>query len=132
MLVGCFNLLGPQSCPPEVGYLGAPIWYQAYLSLALTPSSLSPCRDVALSVAALSFNLWFTKLSCKDFWLVSASAVALGMLEVSRFPEGLSSHLPEPGDLGAAALHAQQIHDARGAGVGKQQVESISKSIAGG
>uniref|UniRef100_A0A8C5IDT0 Capping protein regulator and myosin 1 linker 2 n=1 Tax=Junco hyemalis TaxID=40217 RepID=A0A8C5IDT0_JUNHY len=29
-------------------------------------------RDVALSVAALSFNLWFTKLSCKDFRLVSA------------------------------------------------------------
>ncbi|XP_048172646.1 capping protein, Arp2/3 and myosin-I linker protein 2 isoform X4 [Corvus hawaiiensis] len=26
-------------------------------------------RDVALSVAALSFNLWFTKLSCKDFRL---------------------------------------------------------------
>ncbi|NXU57287.1 CARL2 protein, partial [Turnix velox] len=26
-------------------------------------------RDVALSVAALSFNLWFTKLSCKDFKL---------------------------------------------------------------
>ncbi|XP_009289108.1 PREDICTED: capping protein, Arp2/3 and myosin-I linker protein 2 [Aptenodytes forsteri] len=26
-------------------------------------------RDMALSVAALSFNLWFTKLSCKDFRL---------------------------------------------------------------
>ncbi|XP_037265230.1 capping protein, Arp2/3 and myosin-I linker protein 2 [Falco rusticolus] len=26
-------------------------------------------RDVALSVAALSFNLWFTKVSCKDFRL---------------------------------------------------------------
>ncbi|XP_075016990.1 capping protein, Arp2/3 and myosin-I linker protein 2 [Calonectris borealis] len=26
-------------------------------------------RDVALSIAALSFNLWFTKLSCKDFRL---------------------------------------------------------------
>ncbi|NXH12439.1 CARL2 protein, partial [Bucco capensis] len=26
-------------------------------------------RDVALSIAALSFNLWFTKLSCKDFKL---------------------------------------------------------------
>ncbi|PKU32222.1 leucine-rich repeat-containing protein 16hypothetical protein [Limosa lapponica baueri] len=26
-------------------------------------------QDVALSVAALSFNLWFTKLSCKDFRL---------------------------------------------------------------
>lgn len=51
----------------------------------MTPSSLSPCRDVALSVAALSFNLWFTKLSCKDFRLVSASAVALGALEVARF-----------------------------------------------
>ena len=34
--------------------------------------ALSPHRDVALSVAALSFNLWFTKLSCKDFRLVSA------------------------------------------------------------
>lgn len=51
----------------------------------MTPSSLSPCRDVALSIAALSFNLWFTKLSCKDFRLVSASAVALGALEVARF-----------------------------------------------
>lgn len=38
----------------------------------LTPSSPPPPRDVALSVAALSFNLWFTKLSCKDFRLVSA------------------------------------------------------------
>ncbi|NXW04819.1 CARL2 protein, partial [Fregetta grallaria] len=26
-------------------------------------------RDMALSIAALSFNLWFTKLSCKDFKL---------------------------------------------------------------
>ncbi|KAK1188793.1 CARL2 protein, partial [Pygoscelis papua] len=26
-------------------------------------------RDMALSIAALSFNLWFTKLSCKDFRL---------------------------------------------------------------
>ncbi|NXV49809.1 CARL2 protein, partial [Uria aalge] len=26
-------------------------------------------RDVALSIATLSFNLWFTKLSCKDFRL---------------------------------------------------------------
>ncbi|NWU71373.1 CARL2 protein, partial [Pterocles burchelli] len=26
-------------------------------------------RDVALSIAALSFNLWFTKLTCKDFRL---------------------------------------------------------------
>lgn len=119
MLVGCFNLLGPQSCPPEVGYLGAPIWYQAYLSLALTPSSLSPCRDVALSVAALSFNLWFTKLSCKDFRLVSANAVALGTLELSRFPQGFLCPLTEPGDLRAAALHAQQICDAGGAGAGK-------------
>uniref|UniRef100_A0A8B9V8P2 Capping protein regulator and myosin 1 linker 2 n=1 Tax=Anas zonorhyncha TaxID=75864 RepID=A0A8B9V8P2_9AVES len=34
-------------------------------------------RDVALSVAALSFNLWFTKLSCKDFRLVSEIAEQL-------------------------------------------------------
>ncbi|XP_010192106.1 PREDICTED: leucine-rich repeat-containing protein 16C-like, partial [Mesitornis unicolor] len=26
-------------------------------------------RDIALSIAALSFNLWFTRLSCKDFKL---------------------------------------------------------------
>lgn len=33
--------------------------------------AVSPCRDIALSVTALSFNLWFTKLYCKDFRLVS-------------------------------------------------------------
>ncbi|NXD72165.1 CARL2 protein, partial [Eolophus roseicapillus] len=45
-------------------------------------------RDVALSVAALSFNLWFTKLSCKDFRLVSVSAAALGMLGCPVFHKG--------------------------------------------
>ncbi|NXP76254.1 CARL2 protein, partial [Ramphastos sulfuratus] len=38
-------------------------------------------RDVALSVAALSFNLWFTKLSCKDLRLVSGGAAAPGTPE---------------------------------------------------
>ncbi|NXT39207.1 CARL2 protein, partial [Pelecanoides urinatrix] len=46
-------------------------------------------RDVALSIAALSFNLWFTKLSCKDFRLVSASAAAPGAPEMTGFPERL-------------------------------------------
>jgi len=86
---------------------------------------------VALSVAALSFNLWFTKLSCKDFRLVSAGAVALGVPETDGFPGGLSSPLPEPGDFGAAALHAQQIGDTGGAGAGKQRAESVSKGVAG-
>lgn len=96
----------------------------------LTPSSLSPCRDVALSVAALSFNLWFTKLSCKDFRLVSAAAVALGAPEVARFPERLSSSLPESGDLRAAALHAQQVSDTGGAGAGEQWLERVGEGAA--
>lgn len=50
----------------------------------LTPSSLCPRRDVALSVAALSFNLWFTKLSCKDFRLVSACVCAEPSVPDSR------------------------------------------------
>uniref|UniRef100_A0A8C3QW06 Capping protein regulator and myosin 1 linker 2 n=1 Tax=Cyanoderma ruficeps TaxID=181631 RepID=A0A8C3QW06_9PASS len=66
-------------------------------------------RDVALSVAALSFNLWFTKLSCKDFRLVSEiSEQLLYMLSksvtleelvlensgdfVQRMAQALSSH----------------------------------------
>uniref|UniRef100_A0A8C3JT11 Capping protein regulator and myosin 1 linker 2 n=1 Tax=Calidris pygmaea TaxID=425635 RepID=A0A8C3JT11_9CHAR len=47
-------------------------------------------RDVALSVAALSFNLWFTKLSCKDFRLVSEiSEQLLYMLSKSVMLEEL-------------------------------------------
>lgn len=74
---------------PQLGVLGHPFGTNLGSSWPLIPSSLSPCRDVALSVAALSFNLWFTKLSCKDFRLVSATAVALGALEVARCPERL-------------------------------------------
>lgn len=115
---------------PQLGVLGHPFGTSLGSSWHLTLSSLSPCRDVALSVAALSFNLWFTKLTCKDFRLVSAGAVALGAPEVARFPARLSSSLPESGDFRAAALHAQQISDAGGAGAGEQWVESVSEGVA--
>ncbi|NWW52635.1 CARL2 protein, partial [Pedionomus torquatus] len=69
-------------------------------------------RDVALSVAALSFNLWFTKLSCKDFRLnqeiseqllyMLSKSVALEELELEnsglkvdfaqRMAQALSNH----------------------------------------
>ncbi|NWI14269.1 CARL2 protein, partial [Crypturellus soui] len=50
----------------------------------LTTLSLFPCRDVALSVAALSFNLWFTRLYCKDFRLnLEVSEQLLYMLSKS-------------------------------------------------
>lgn len=115
---------------PQLGVLGHPFGTNLGSSWPLTPSPLSPCRDVALSVAALSFNLWFNKLSCKDFRLVSAGAVALGAPEVARFPERLSSSPPESGDFGAAALHAQQIGDIGGAGAGEQWVEGVSEGVA--
>ncbi|XP_068022698.1 capping protein, Arp2/3 and myosin-I linker protein 2 [Melanerpes formicivorus] len=48
-------------------------------------------RDVALSVAALSFNLWFTKLSCKDFRLTQeVSEQLLYMLSKSVALEELA------------------------------------------
>lgn len=122
---------------PQLGVLGHPVGCFGHpfgtslgSSWRLTLSPLSPCRDVALSVAALSFNLWFTKLSCKDFRLVSAGAVALGAPEVARFPVRFSSSLPESGDFRAAALHAQQISDAGGAGAGEQWLESVSEGVA--
>lgn len=34
------------------------------------PFSLPQSRDLALSVAALSYNLWFRRLSCVDMKLV--------------------------------------------------------------
>lgn len=38
---------------------------------ALSPAfSLPHTRDLALSVAALSYNLWFQRLSCMDMKLV--------------------------------------------------------------
>ncbi|KYO37006.1 leucine-rich repeat-containing protein 16C isoform C [Alligator mississippiensis] len=47
-------------------------------------------RDVALSVAALSFNLWFTKLYCKDFRLnLEISEQLLYMLSKSMTLEEL-------------------------------------------
>lgn len=116
---------------PQLGVLGHPFGTNLGSSRPLIPSSLSPCRDVALSVAALSFNLWFTKLSCKDFRLVSATAVALGALEVARCPERLFFFpLPESGDFRAAALHAQQISGTGGAGAGEQWVENVSEGVA--
>uniref|UniRef100_A0A8B9Z9E0 Capping protein regulator and myosin 1 linker 2 n=1 Tax=Buteo japonicus TaxID=224669 RepID=A0A8B9Z9E0_9AVES len=60
-------------------------------------------RDVALSIAALSFNLWFTKLSCKDFRLVSEiSEQLLYMLSKSVMLEELV--LENSGLKGAPAL----------------------------
>lgn len=55
----CFLLSCPShpltSCPPS-----------------LVPSTPSLIRDLALMVAALAYNQWFTKLYCKDLRLVGA------------------------------------------------------------
>uniref|UniRef100_A0A8C0F361 Capping protein regulator and myosin 1 linker 2 n=1 Tax=Bubo bubo TaxID=30461 RepID=A0A8C0F361_BUBBB len=62
-------------------------------------------RDVALSVAALSFNLWFTKLSCKDFKLnQEISEQLLYMLSKSVTLEEL---VLENSGLGTAVLGAK-------------------------
>lgn len=129
-MAGSFKPLHPSPAPLK-GVLGHPFGTRLGSARPLAPLFLSPCRDVALSIAALSFNLWFTKLSCKDVRLVSASAEAPGVLAVAGFLGSLSSPPPDPGDLGAAALHAQQVGDAGGAGAGEQRAEGVSKGIAG-
>lgn len=52
----------------------SPITVSLCVTLANCFVVVSHCRDVALSITALSFNLWFTKLYCKDFRLVSAKS----------------------------------------------------------
>uniref|UniRef100_A0A8C3SZB4 CARMIL C-terminal domain-containing protein n=1 Tax=Chelydra serpentina TaxID=8475 RepID=A0A8C3SZB4_CHESE len=44
-------------------------WSVCAVTLANCLVAVSHCRDVALSITALSFNLWFTQLYCKDFRL---------------------------------------------------------------
>ncbi|OXB57249.1 hypothetical protein ASZ78_016424 [Callipepla squamata] len=50
-------------------------------------------RDVALSVAALSFNLWFTKLSCKDFRLNQEIAEQLLYMLSNDFAQKMAQAL---------------------------------------
>nr|XP_030137945.3 capping protein, Arp2/3 and myosin-I linker protein 2 isoform X1 [Taeniopygia guttata] len=103
-------------------------------------------RDVALSVAALSFNLWFTKLSCKDFRLnqeiseqllyMLSKSVTLEELVlencglkgdfVQRMAQALSSHPNSV--LHTINLSGNQLED-RGATAFSRHVEKSSKGL---
>ncbi|XP_064242447.1 capping protein, Arp2/3 and myosin-I linker protein 2 [Passer domesticus] len=103
-------------------------------------------RDVALSVAALSFNLWFTKLSCKDFRLnqeiseqllyMLSKSVALEELVlensglradfVQRMAQALSSHPNSV--LHTINLSGNQLED-RGVSAFSRHVEKSSKGL---
>ncbi|NXX98887.1 CARL2 protein, partial [Centropus bengalensis] len=103
-------------------------------------------RDVALSIAALSFNLWFTKLSCKDFRLnqeileqllyMLSKSVALEELVlensglkadfVQRMAQALSNHPDSV--LHAINLAGNQLED-RGIIAFSQHVERSPKGL---
>ncbi|XP_027554163.1 capping protein, Arp2/3 and myosin-I linker protein 2 [Neopelma chrysocephalum] len=103
-------------------------------------------RDVALSVAALSFNLWFTKLSCKDFRLnqeiseqllyMLSKSVTLEELVlensglkadfVQRMAQALSSHPDSV--LHTINLSGNQLED-RGIAAFSRHLEKSSKSL---
>ncbi|XP_030137945.4 capping protein, Arp2/3 and myosin-I linker protein 2 isoform X1 [Taeniopygia guttata] len=103
-------------------------------------------RDVALSVAALSFNLWFTKLSCKDFRLnqeiseqllyMLSKSVTLEELVlencglkgdfVQRMAQALSSHPNSV--LHTINLSGNQLED-RGVTAFSRHVEKSSKGL---
>ncbi|NXR71569.1 CARL2 protein, partial [Pycnonotus jocosus] len=103
-------------------------------------------RDVALSVAALSFNLWFTKLSCKDFRLnqeiseqllyMLSKSVALEELVlensglkadfVQRMAQALSSHPNSV--LHTINLAGNQLED-RGVTAFSRYMEKSSKGL---
>ncbi|XP_027759882.1 capping protein, Arp2/3 and myosin-I linker protein 2 [Empidonax traillii] len=103
-------------------------------------------RDVALSVAALSFNLWFTKLSCKDFRLnqeiseqllyMLSKSVTLEELVlensglkadfVQRMAQALSSH-PDSA-LHTINLSGNQLED-RGIAAFSRHLEKSSKGL---
>ncbi|CAN8186914.1 unnamed protein product [Coccothraustes coccothraustes] len=103
-------------------------------------------RDVALSVAALSFNLWFTKLSCKDFRLnqeiseqllyMLSKSVTLEELVlensglkadfVQRMAQALSSHPNSV--LHTINLSGNQLED-RGVSAFSRHVEKSSKGL---
>ncbi|NXM59173.1 CARL2 protein, partial [Illadopsis cleaveri] len=103
-------------------------------------------RDVALSVAALSFNLWFTKLSCKDFRLnqeiseqllyMLSKSVTLEELVlensglkadfVQRMAQALSSHPNSV--LHTINLAGNQLED-RGVTAFSQYLEKNSKGL---
>ncbi|KAJ7426403.1 Leucine-rich repeat-containing protein 16B [Willisornis vidua] len=103
-------------------------------------------RDVALSVAALSFNLWFTKLSCKDFRLnqeiseqllyMLSKSVTLEELVlensglkadfVQRMAQVLSSHPDSV--LHTINLSGNQLED-RGIAAFSRHVEKSSKDL---
>ncbi|NWR24502.1 CARL2 protein, partial [Emberiza fucata] len=103
-------------------------------------------RDVALSVAALSFNLWFTKLSCKDFRLnqeiseqllyMLSKSVTLEELVlensglkgdfVQRMAQALSSHPNSV--LHTINLSGNQLED-RGVSAFSRHVEKSPKGL---
>ncbi|XP_064526817.1 capping protein, Arp2/3 and myosin-I linker protein 2 isoform X1 [Pseudopipra pipra] len=103
-------------------------------------------RDVALSVAALSFNLWFTKLSCKDFKLnqeiseqllyMLSKSVTLEELVlensglkadfVQRMAQALSSHPDSV--LHTINLSGNQLED-RGIAAFSRHLEKSSKGL---
>ncbi|NWT73318.1 CARL2 protein, partial [Prunella himalayana] len=103
-------------------------------------------RDVALSVAALSFNLWFTKLSCKDFrlnqeiseqllYMLSKSVTLEELLLensglkadfVQRMAQALSSHPNSV--LHTINLSGNQLED-RGVSAFSRHVEKSSKGL---
>ncbi|XP_014736171.1 PREDICTED: leucine-rich repeat-containing protein 16C [Sturnus vulgaris] len=103
-------------------------------------------RDVALSVAALSFNLWFTKLSCKDFRLnqeiseqllyMLSKSVTLEELVlensglkadfVQRMAQALSSHPNSV--LHTINLSGNQLED-RGVTAFSRHMEKSSKGL---
>ena len=64
--------------PARLQPLRQQVWYNTTVSSNLTSHVLfyslslivSPLRDLALAVAALSFNQWFTKIYCKELKLV--------------------------------------------------------------
>lgn len=83
--------------------------------------SLSRARDLALSVAALSYNLWFRRLSCEDMKLVRGYTKkrdyqgSKGQSSTWRVTTLL---LSEPGGLRTDSAHDESIFLFGGAGAG--------------
>lgn len=83
-------------------------------------------RDLAVIVASMAYNTWFTKLYCKDLRIVSTNRSGFALLQVQV--KRLHVLLPPSGVRGhrAGPAHSQQILQPGGDHLGERRVKIVS------
>lgn len=114
------------------GQRAKPHCYLQKFVTSLTPSLPFP-RDLAVIVASMAYNTWFTKLYCKDLRIVCVKFSCFTVPECVEdnwwnfndscfFPSGIRGHR-------AGLAHSQQILQPGGDHTGKRWAKIVSSYI---